>query len=57
MEDLLRVCGDYIAEVLDEIKGKDIKDQSIFRAHAAKYEVQISLSHFLTLFRTSFWKT
>lgn len=37
--DILAVAGDQIAETLDADKGASVADHSIFRAHAAKYEV------------------
>ena len=39
---VLQLFGGYVAEALDKTKGKDVTDQSIFRAHAAKYEVRSS---------------
>lgn len=39
LQQLLNQYGGYIAETLDISKGKNVTDQSIFRAHAAKYEV------------------
>jgi hypothetical protein len=36
---LLALAGDQVAEVLDAQQGAEVTDQSIYRAHAAKYEV------------------
>jgi len=41
LDSLLKEFGDYIAEALDREKGKEVTDQSIFRAHASKYEVRL----------------
>lgn len=40
MEALLAACGEYLAEALDKERGHLVSDLSIFRAHAAKYEVR-----------------
>ncbi len=40
MDEVLAVAGDYVAEVLDKEQGAQVTDASIFRAHAAKYEVR-----------------
>lgn len=37
------MAGDYIAEALDKEKGSSVTDASIFRAHAAKYEVSLGI--------------
>jgi hypothetical protein len=42
VEALMAVASDYIAEALDKRLGSDVTDHSIYRAHAAKYEVCIS---------------
>ena len=39
VEAILAVASDFIAEALDKELGDDVTDGSIFRAHAAKYEV------------------
>jgi hypothetical protein len=39
-EQLLAVAGDYIAQQLDEQKGHEVTEHSIFQAHASKYEVR-----------------
>ena len=36
---LMAIASDYVAEALDKQLGGDVTDASIFRAHAAKYEV------------------
>ena len=40
MARVVEVAGDYMAEDLDARGGAQVTDQSIFRAHAAKYEVR-----------------
>jgi hypothetical protein len=37
--DMLSVASDQLAEQLDAAHGSEVVDPSIFRAHAAKYEV------------------
>jgi hypothetical protein len=37
---LLALAGDQLAEALDAKHGAEVTDQSIYRAHAAKYEVR-----------------
>jgi hypothetical protein len=39
MDQMLAVASDQLAEHLDAVKGSSVSDHSIFRAHAAKYEV------------------
>eukprot|EP00736_Rhodelphis_marinus_P011170 Rmarinus@m.2364 len=39
-DDLLAIAKDQIAEALDAEKGSTIRDNDIFRAHAAKYETE-----------------
>lgn len=39
IDDVVSVSGDYLAEMLDSKKGDKVTDQSIFRDHAAKFEV------------------
>jgi cysteinyl-tRNA synthetase len=36
---ILEVASDFVAEALDKERGSSVTDGSIFRAHAAKYEV------------------
>lgn len=36
----MALASDYIAEALDKKLGGNVTDASIFRAHAAKYEVR-----------------
>lgn len=43
VDSALDLFGGYVAEALDKTKGEDVTDQSIFRAHAAKYEVHSEL--------------
>ena len=40
---LMAIASDYIAEALDKKLGGGVTDNSIFRAHAAKYEVRALL--------------
>lgn len=40
IERMLAVASDQLAEQLDGQKGSSVVDPSIFRAHAAKYEVR-----------------
>lgn len=42
VEDVLSVSGDFLAQMLDDEKGASVTDASIFRNHAAKYEVNRS---------------
>jgi hypothetical protein len=45
IEQMLAVASDQLAEHLDAAKGSSVSDHSIFRAHAAKYEVrQVAVS-------------
>ncbi len=44
-DDVLSIAGDYVAEALDKEKGAAVTDASIFRAHAAKYEVRDTHPH------------
>ena len=44
---VVSVAGDYIAEALDKERGSSVTDASIFRAHAAKYEVSLGIRTFL----------
>jgi hypothetical protein len=37
---MLSVASDQLAEQLDAAHGSEVVDPSIFRAHAAKYEVR-----------------
>lgn len=37
---VLSVAGDQVAEQIDAREGGQVTDQSIYRAHAAKYEVR-----------------
>ena len=37
----MAIASDYVAEALDKQLGGDVTDASIFRAHAAKYEVRV----------------
>ena len=56
---VLELFGGYVAEALDKTKGKDVTDQSIFRAHAAKYEVRSTfrcLRWLTSRFRQNLWK-
>ena len=39
----MAIASDYVAEALDKQLGGDVTDASIFRAHAAKYEVCMAL--------------
>jgi hypothetical protein len=39
---LLALAGDQVAEALDAKHGAEVTDQSIYRAHAAKYEVGLA---------------
>ncbi len=39
MDAIYDVAADYMAEELDRELGSSVNDSSIFRAHAAKYEV------------------
>lgn len=39
---MLEIAGDFVAEQLDREGGAEVTDHSIFRAHAAKYEVRHS---------------
>lgn len=39
VDELLALAGDQLAEQLDAVHGAGVTDQSIYRAHAAKYEV------------------
>jgi len=40
VDELLSLAGDQLAESLDALHGAELTDQSIYRAHAAKYEVR-----------------
>lgn len=42
IDQMLAVASDQLAEQLDAAKGAGVSDHSIFRAHAAKYEVRRS---------------
>ncbi len=39
MDAIIEVAADYVAEALDKDRGSTVTDGTIFRAHAAKYEV------------------
>ena len=39
IDSILGISSDYVAEFLDHTQGGQVSDLSIFRAHAAKYEV------------------
>lgn len=43
-EQVLSVAGDYIAQQLDEQKGHEVTEHSIYQAHASKYEVRGQLA-------------
>lgn len=36
---MLSIAADWVAEAVDKERGADVKDPSIYRAHAQKYEV------------------
>jgi hypothetical protein len=48
MDSILSTAGDYVAEALDAAamkQGINLSDASIYRAHAAKFEVRSPLGH------------
>jgi cysteinyl-tRNA synthetase len=39
-DQVLSIAGDYVAQQLDEQRGHEVTEHSIFQAHASKYEVR-----------------